>query len=505
MTHVTDGTNTSVSSSRTTQQTEKTDNQSEMLFDSLFSIVSELDSETVELIANKLSQKNQIAASLDTDEENTLLLNKTNLEQEEFGLSKNASTIGIPHDRGMEMLSSLLDKKRLIEGSNEKSSIDNDLFSELTYQSYNLSNTSISSQEMTTKKSSSHLFTNQPIAYMSTNMNFLGPNKLQNNPNDPIGSEKLLKVVKLIEQVINLKESKHTVSNPLTEKLSNTATRETEPSALDEAMEVLSELKNIRKGNIGIENLSRPKKADFAITSKNSLDNKDTSIIQEYKNMAVKQSSLTNPDNKNHSLENKLGSLTRQVELSQQSNTNSVNQTNIQLNGLDIHSGDTSGQDGNENRQSTQPLRASSHLSTFQKLNMADKAWKEALVRKVEMQLKEGSKTLDISLNPKQLGRMTVSINISGDDASVQISTETSSAANILLESESKLAQMMQEIGLRLNLLQANLSGKHEKQTKQDENGKNLAKKTPDPSTDGNGLNETDFKKLDNSILNIVA
>ena len=136
---------------------------------------------------------------------------------------------------------------------------------------------------------------------------------------------------------------------------------------------------------------------------------------------------------------------------------------------------------------------------------MADKAWKDALVRKVEMQLKEGSKTLDISLNPKQLGRMTVSINISGDDASVQISTETSSAANILLESESKLAQMMQEIGLRLNLLQANLSGKNEKQTKRDENAKNLAKKTSDPSTDGNGLNETDFKKLDNSILNIVA
>ena len=57
MTHVTDGTNTSVSSSRTTQHTEKTDNQSETLFDNLFSIVSELDSETVELIANKLSQK----------------------------------------------------------------------------------------------------------------------------------------------------------------------------------------------------------------------------------------------------------------------------------------------------------------------------------------------------------------------------------------------------------------------------------------------------------------
>ena len=60
------------------------------------------------------------------------------------------------------------------------------------------------------------------------------------------------------------------------------------------------------------------------------------------------------------------------------------------------------------------------------------------LVRQIETQLKDGNKTLDISLNPKQLGRMTVSINISGDDASIQISTETSAAANILLESEGK-------------------------------------------------------------------
>ena len=91
--------------------------------------------------------------------------------------------------------------------------------------------------------------------------------------------------------------------------------------------------------------------------------------------------------------------------------------------------------------------------------------------------IKRGIKTLDISLNPKHLGRMTVSINMSGDDASIQISTETSAAANVLLESEAKLAQMMQDIGLRLNLLQASFSSKQDKETKQDINSKNSAKK----------------------------
>ena len=42
--------------------------------------------------------------------------------------------------------------------------------------------------------------------------------------------------------------------------------------------------------------------------------------------------------------------LTRQVELSQQATNNSVNQANYQINGLDINSGSSNGQEGNENQ-----------------------------------------------------------------------------------------------------------------------------------------------------------
>ena len=157
-----------------------------------------------------------------------------------------------------------------------------------------------------------------------------------------------------------------------------------------------------------------------------------------------------------------------------------------------MHSGGDNGQDGSDNRQSSQPLRTSSPLSAIQKLDMADKAWKEALLRRVEMQLKDGGKTLDLSLNPKQLGRMTVSINMVGDDTSIQISTETSAAATLLLESESKLAQMMHEIGLRLNLLQAGLSGKNDKNSTQDENSKKS-----ENSANGKTGNETKLNEME--------
>ena len=196
---------------------------------------------------------------------------------------------------------------------------------------------------------------------------------------------------------------------------------------------------------------------------------------------------------------------TRQVDLSQQFNSNSANQTHTNIIGADMHSGGDNGQDGNDNQQSSQHLRTSSPLSAIQKLDMADKAWKEALLRRVEMQLKEGGKTIDLSLNPKQLGRMTVSINMVGDDTSIQISTETSAAATLLLESESKLAQMMHDIGLRLNLLQAGLSGKNDKNSTQNENSKKSesnAKVTSDNEAEANKIN---LNKLDKSILNIVA
>ena len=173
--------------------------------------------------------------------------------------------------------------------------------------------------------------------------------------------------------------------------------------------------------------------------------------------------------------------------------------------GTDMHSGGDGGQDSNEHQQPSQPLRTTSPLSAIQKLDMADKAWREALVRQVEMQLKEGGKTVDLSLNPKQLGKMTVSINMVGDDTSIQISTETSAAATLLLESESKLAHMMQDIGLRLNLLQAGLSDKNDKKSGQNEHSKDSSKTVRDSSDDETEINKINLNILDKSILNIVA
>ena len=64
---------------------------------------------------------------------------------------------------------------------------------------------------------------------------------------------------------------------------------------------------------------------------------------------------------------------------------------------------------------------------------------------------------------------------------------------------------MMQEIGLRLNLLQASLSDKHKKGTKEDENIDKRTQKASTTSEERSRLDERNLKNIDNSILNIFA
>ena len=57
MTHVSGGTNSSVQSSQTTRQAEKQDNQSDVLFENIFSIVNELDPDSIDFISSELKLK----------------------------------------------------------------------------------------------------------------------------------------------------------------------------------------------------------------------------------------------------------------------------------------------------------------------------------------------------------------------------------------------------------------------------------------------------------------
>ena len=504
MTHITSGTNASLSSSHTTQQTDTTDNQTETLFDSLFSIVSELDSQAVGLIASRLSQAGSIESQLNSDAENFALLTDAPISNIDTLFKKGDAAENPINGSLIEQLNSLLDNGRLTNSDTVTATLEQGFSDEPANKIGTLNALAANSEKIGELPiQNNQRFSNPHLPYLNANATQKHALNTASNTHNMQGSDKLSDVVRLIEQAILSRKAAQPVSQTTAEMKSSP--KLTEISALDEAVEAVSELKNMQKGKISLDITATPKKTEIADLSKDTPNNKDILNAPEIKNAAINQASLGAPNIKNSMPEISAQTSTRQVELSQQFNNNSAGQTHTQIMGTDMHSGGDGGQDSSEHQQPSQPLRTTSPLSAIQKLDMADKAWREALVRQVEMQLKEGGKTLDLSLNPKQLGKMTVSINMVGDDTSIQISTETSAAATLLLESESKLAQMMQDIGLRLNLLQAGLSGKNDKDSSQDERSNTASKTDRGSADDETEINKTNLNKLDKSILNIVA
>ena len=504
MTHITSGTNASLSSSHTTKQTDTADNQTETLFDSLFSIVSELDAQAVGLITSRLSQGGSIESELNSDTENFALFTDTPISNINNLFKKGDAAENPINDSLVEQLNSLLDNGHQHNRDTVTASLEQDFSDEPANKIGTLNALAANSEKIGELPiQNNQRFSNPHLPYLNANATQKHALNTASNTHNMQGSDKLSDVVRLIEQAILSRKAAQPVSQTTAEI--KPSPNLTEISALDEAVEAVSELKNMQKGKISLDITATPKKTEIADLSKDTTNNKDILNAPEIKNAAINQASLGAPNIKNSMPEISAQTSTRQVELSQQFNNNSAGQTHTQIIGTDMHSGGDGGQDSSEHQQPSQPLRTTSPLSAIQKLDMADKAWREALVRQVELQLKEGGKTLNLSLNPKQLGKMTVSINMVGDDTSIQISTETSAAATLLLESESKLAQMMQDIGLRLNLLQAGLSGKNDKDSSQDDRSDTASKSDKGSSDDETEINKTNLNKLDKSILNIVA
>jgi len=149
------------------------------------------------------------------------------------------------------------------------------------------------------------------------------------------------------------------------------------------------------------------------------------------------------------------------------------------------------------------------NLNMLQTLDMAKNNWTEMLLQRVQKGLAGGKDQLDFQLNPRNLGKMQVSLVIQNDRTNIQIQTETSAAALMLSESEARLAQMLEASGLRLGNLNSgqshgfggNKSGGHANQQNQAENsGKVIAGKADD---DGNSV-DVIIERSEN-LINIQA
>ena len=147
----------------------------------------------------------------------------------------------------------------------------------------------------------------------------------------------------------------------------------------------------------------------------------------------------------------------------------------------------------------------SNNLNMLQTLDMAKNNWTEMLLQRVQKGLAGGKDQLDFQLNPRNLGKMRVTLVIQNDRTNIQIQTETTAAASMLNDSEARLSQMLEASGLRLgnlNLGQSlgfggNLSGGHAKQ-------QNQAEMTGEADAD-DGNSASAITEQSDNLINIQA
>ena len=103
------------------------------------------------------------------------------------------------------------------------------------------------------------------------------------------------------------------------------------------------------------------------------------------------------------------------------------------------------------NNQSNLNFRSEHNNKVLETLNMLSKTWGNKLIEKIEKSIINGDESLEISISPKSLGKLNITINIQDSLTRINIITENASAAALLGESESKLSQMMEASGLKLS------------------------------------------------------
>jgi len=139
-------------------------------------------------------------------------------------------------------------------------------------------------------------------------------------------------------------------------------------------------------------------------------------------------------------------------------------------------------------------------------LNTRDVQWGQRLVAQIEKLSSNGEGKLELSLRPKNLGDMHISLEFKGDEAQVRIVTETSAASRVLIGAEDRLAQMLDAAGFKLSSLSASSEGglgqglgQHTRQKQQSTPG---GTKNRDTET---GENSKRTGESHNGTVNVIA
>jgi flagellar hook-length control protein FliK len=112
-----------------------------------------------------------------------------------------------------------------------------------------------------------------------------------------------------------------------------------------------------------------------------------------------------------------------------------------------------------------------SDLNKFDPISTADQNWSQKLVHQLHLNIINGrTNSINLQLHPASLGLLNLNVRKIGDKIEILITTQTKAAIKLLTDSQSKIAMLVAESGVKLDAirvldqsLQDNLFGSSEK------------------------------------------
>lgn len=162
---------------------------------------------------------------------------------------------------------------------------------------------------------------------------------------------------------------------------------------------------------------------------------------------------------------------------------------------------------GNQAGASHAGLTSSMAENWLEMLDMQDENWAEQLVKRVERNLANAKEGIDFELNPRSLGKLHVNLSLQQNEAQLQMRTETSQAAQMITEAQSRLSTMLEDMGMKLAYLgtstQSNGNGANGQQSGTAQHSRQNSGQNND--SDSNLHQNNDASDASNSLVNIKA
>ncbi len=139
-------------------------------------------------------------------------------------------------------------------------------------------------------------------------------------------------------------------------------------------------------------------------------------------------------------------------------------------------------------------------------LQMLEKNWGNKLAKIIERAILTGKERITISLEPKRLGKLNLSLSLNQNNANIVINTENAASALLLNGAEDKLSQIFESAGLKLTNFQTqNNNNNHNKNNKKKSDENNLKIIEEDNKKEKIDFSRKKSLNYNNSIVNVIA